>query len=260
MKIREIEANFNRIYPEERRCPWDNDGLLVCPDRDREVKRVITCLDVTFNVIEEAIQKGCELIVSHHPLIFSPIHRINEDSAVGQKILLLLTNHISLISLHTRLDASPGGLCEQFAKMLGILPEENTVLLPEEPFIGGIGSLSYKMSPENFAETVSRALSAPVRMYSSGLDVHRVGFCCGSGKDLVEPALCHGADAFVGGDIPYHTAQSAVEMGMTVIDCGHHASENMAPALLRKVLFSFSEQLEIFPICEPIGGEIVDFS
>ena len=95
MRIREIEAYFETLYPESRKCSWDNDGLLFCPDRDREVTKVLTCLDVTFSAIEEAKEKGCQLIVSHHPLIFSPINRITEDTITGQKLLLLMEEGIS---------------------------------------------------------------------------------------------------------------------------------------------------------------------
>ncbi len=260
MKIREIEAYFNALYPKERSCAWDHDGLLLCPDRDREVKRVITCLDVTFSVIENAISQGCDLIVSHHPLIFKPLQSINEDTLVGQKILLLLGAGISLISLHTRFDGAVGGLGDHFAKSLGILPERDVVLLEEEPYIGGIGTLPGKMSPEDFARRVSETLCAPVRLYSAGLDIQKVGFCCGSGKDLIAPALSHGADAFVGGDLSYHGVQEAVEMGMTVIDCGHHASENQAPQLFYEALMALSPELQVCAICEPLGGEIIDFS
>lgn len=260
MKVREIEAYFDLIYPKERSCDWDNDGLLVCSDREREVKRIITCLDVTFNVIEKAVSEKADLIVSHHPLIFAPLSRVNEDTVVGQKVLMLLENGVSLISLHTRFDGAVDGLNENFARSLGISPERCPPLLPNEPYIGGLGTLSERLSPENFACSVSRALNAPVRLYSAGLDVWRIGYCCGSGKDLVEPALQMGADAFVGGDISYHVAQSAVERGMTVIDCGHHASEIDAADLLCDALKRLSEELEICAFREGLGGEIVDCS
>ena len=84
MKIREIEAYFDTLYPRERSCEWDHDGLQVCPDREEEVTSVMTCLDVTFSAIEEATAEGCQLIVSHHPLLFSPVYAVNEDSLIGQ--------------------------------------------------------------------------------------------------------------------------------------------------------------------------------
>ncbi len=257
MKIREIEAYFETLYPKTRGCHWDNDGLLLCSDRDKSVTKVLTCLDVTFPVIEKAISENCELIISHHPLIFSPIKNITEDTIVGQKILLLLENGISLLSLHTRFDGAIGGLNEHFAKDLGIFPDSGVVLLEEEPFIGGIGDLPDKLNPRDFALRISSVLESPVKLYSAELDIKRVSFCCGSGKDLVMPALLEGADAFVGGDIPYHTALDAVEKGMTVIDCGHHASEKKAVKIFRENLFAFSSELEVIPFFEDLGGEVV---
>ena len=260
MRIYEIEAYFDALYPSNRRCEWDNDGLLVCPDRRREVSKILTCLDVTFSAIEKARAEGCQLIISHHPMLFSPIHCINEDSIAGQKILLLLEAGISLISLHTRFDAAVGGLNDAFGQSLGLLPECNGNLLKNEPFIGGIGVLPAKYTPAELARHVSRVLSAPVKLYSSELDIEKVGYCCGSGKDLVKPCLSYGADAFIGGDIPYHTALDAVELGMTVIDCGHYASEKNAPTLFSTALGALSTDLEIISFSEDLGGEIVSFS
>ena len=150
MKIREIEAYFESLYPSERKCSWDNDGLLLCPDRDGEVKRILVCLDVTFPAIESAKENGCDMIVSHHPLIFSPISSVTEDTIVGQKLLLLMESKISLLSLHTRFDAAVGGLNDCFGKDLGIIPERDAILDPSEPYIGGIGSLSDKYSPQGW--------------------------------------------------------------------------------------------------------------
>lgn len=258
MNIREIEAYFQTLYPKERSCPWDHDGLLVCSDRDREVNRVLTCLDVTFSAINEAIARECELIVSHHPLIFSPISAINEDSIVGQKLILLMQSDISLISLHTRFDGAVGGLNDRFGEMMGLLPLYHEPLLPEEPYIGKLAALPERMTPEAFAERVSRAVSAPVKLYSAGLDIYEVGFCCGAGKDLIRPCIEAGADAFVSGDLPYHCVQEAVERGMTVIDCGHYASEKESVFCFRDALAALSSELVIVPFSEPFGGEIVE--
>lgn len=257
MKIRDIEAYFETLYPENRKCHWDNDGLLYCPDRDREVTSVLTCLDVTFPAIEKAAREGCQLIVSHHPLIFSPIFNITEDSIVGQKLLLLMESGISLLSLHTRFDGAVGGLNASFASELGILPISEGGFLKDEPFIGGIGKIPAKTSPEEFAGFVSRVLGTTVKLYSAGLDIQLVGYCCGSGKDLVFPCLQEGADAFVGGDIPYHVAMSAVEEGMTVIDCGHDASERKAVRIFADNLYALSEELRVFPFLEEISGQFV---
>jgi len=175
-------------------------------------------------------------------------------------VIDLMENGLSLISLHTRMDAAPGGLNEAFGTLLGIRPDSSVVLLPEEPFIGGIGDLDRSISPAALAERVSSSLSAPVKLYSAGRDVKRIGYCCGAGKDLVLPSLERGADAFVSGDLSYHVVQEAVEKGMTVIDCGHHASEKNAAFLLRDEILKFAPEMEIHPILEPLNGEFVDFS
>ena len=260
MKIADIEEYFDRVYPVSLRSAWDRDGLMVCPNRNREVGRIVTCLDVTFSVIERAKEIGAELIVSHHPLIFSPLESIQEQSVLGRKIMLLLKNDISVLSLHTRFDAAPNGLNQAFAKLLRLTKEEGTVLSEEEPYIGGIGLLDEPLCPAEFARRVSAALAHPVRLYSADKSIVRVGYCCGSGKDFVPQAQSVGAHAFVSGDISYHVAQAACEAGMSVIDCGHHASEKTAADLLRSVLLELSPALEIDSVTEAIGGEIIGFS
>ncbi len=259
MKVREIEAYFETLYPARYKCEWDNDGLLLCPDRDRDVTRALVCLDVTFSAIMAAKEQGCELIVSHHPLIFSPVKSITEDTIVGQKLLLLMESEISLLSLHTRFDGAIGGLNDAFGKDLGIFRDHDVVLLEQEPFIGGIGELPDKLSPVEFAERVSETLGAPVKLYSAEMDISRVGYCCGSGKDLVLPSLHNGADAFVGGDISYHIALDAVERGMTVIDCGHFASEKKAVSILSDNFHALSREITVYSHFEELGGEIVKY-
>ena len=258
MKICEIEAYFDRIYPPERRSPWDHDGLMICADRDRTVRRVMTCLDVTFSVIEEAVAGAYDLIISHHPLIFHPLDAVNENTMVGQKVLRLMQAGIAVLSLHTRLDAAQGGLNDAFASSLGVVPESGVVFLPEEPYIGGIGTLEEKLSPEDYARRISRTLNAPVRLYSAGLDIRRVAYCCGAGKDLMDQAMAFGADAFVSGDLTHHATLDAVEQGMTVIDCGHHASEKAAAKLLARALIALDSSLLVTPVEEKRGGEIIE--
>lgn len=259
MKVKEIEAYFESLYPVERKCAWDNDGLLLCHDRDSEVTKILVCLDVTFPAIEAAREQGCEMIISHHPLIFSPVSSITEETIVGQKLLLLMEAKISLLSLHTRFDAAVGGLNETFGKDLGIIQDHDCILDPDEPFLGGVGLLTAKISPIDFAEHVSEVLSSPVKLYSAEMDISRVAFCCGSGKDLVRFAHRAEADAFVGGDISYHVALDAVERGLTVIDCGHFASEKKAVMIISDDLFALSSDVAVYTHFEDLGGEIVKY-
>lgn len=258
MKIREIEEILDRLFPKQNASSWDHDGLLVCADRERETDTVLTALDVTFGAIEEASRIGAGLIVSHHPMIFHPLNAVSEDTLEGQKALALLQNGISLISCHTRFDATPGGLNDTFARALGVSLDRSVMLLPDDPLIGGVGELPYRLEPRDFARKVAAALDTDVRLYSADLAVKKIGLSCGSAKDLVAPSLACGADAFVGGDIPYHTALDAVERGMTVIDCGHFGSEKAASGLLRRMILSECPDLNVVSYQENTGGEIVE--
>ncbi len=259
MKISEIEARFDALYPLERRAPWDNDGLLVCPDRDRAVTGVVTCLGVSFPVIEKAIEVGAQLSVSHHPLLFEPLKAVNEDTIAGQKVLLLLQHGISLLSFHTRCDGAENGLNREFAAALGVRLTPGVILDPTQPYYGGVGTLFSRMSPEELARHVSETLDTPVRLYSAGTGIETVGLCSGNGREFIAPALRLNLDAFITGDVTYHAAQSAVESGMTVIDCGHQASEVLAAALFAEELSRFAPEISVFPFREEsFDGEIVD--
>ena len=259
MTVSEIEAYFNTLYPKTLSCPWDHDGLQISSDREGEVTKVLTCLDVTFCAIERARELGCELIVSHHPLLFSPLEAVTEDSPVGQKTLLMLREGISLLSLHTRFDGGEGGLNDSLAALLSLEKIEGEPLLPEEPHIGCLANLPRKMAPEELARFVSEVLEAPVRLYSAGTGCEVVGLCSGGGKDVIFPALARGADAVLTGDVPYHIAQSAAEQGMTVIDFGHCQSERFAASFFARDLECFSNSLAVYPFEEALGGETVDF-
>ena len=117
MKCREIIEILNRLAPESMACDWDNPGLLV-GRRDKEVKRVLVAVDADDAVVEESLRLGADMLLTHHPLIFSPLKKINDDDFIGRRILKLIQGDISYYAMHTNFDAAPGCMAELAAERL----------------------------------------------------------------------------------------------------------------------------------------------
>lgn len=118
MKVADVIRRLEKKFPKSNAESWDNVGLLVGSTRD-EVKKIQISLDATEEVIGRAIENNVDMIITHHPMIFSPLKAINDGSLVGRKVLKLIRNNIALYSMHTNLDASPEGLNEYITEILG---------------------------------------------------------------------------------------------------------------------------------------------
>lgn len=224
MNIRELYDYLDEMIPAELSLEGDNDGLMCCPDPDREVRRVLIALDVTGEVADEAVEGIFDLIVSHHPLIFRPLKSLTPDGGTG-KIINLIRSGISVMSFHTRLDALSGGVNDILADMLGL-----TDVLPfgkEGEMLGRIGRTEYPMGLEEFARRVRGGLGSPgVLVSGCGRMVSSVALLGGDGKDDLKYAKEAGADTYLSGRIGYHEMASADEIGMNLIEAGHFHTED----------------------------------
>ena len=156
MTVRELYRELDERIPSSLSCPWDNDGLLCCPEGGRDVKRVLIALDVTKQVVDHAIDKGYDCIISHHPFIFKGIKALDEDGAVSAKAMRLICAGISVMSFHTRLDAVEGGVNDTLCKLLGL---SDVICFEEEGIpLGRVGSLEADMSGEDVAAFVKKQL------------------------------------------------------------------------------------------------------
>jgi sporulation protein YabP len=125
MNVRQLYQYLNQNIPTSLSCEWDNDGLMCCPDPDREVHKVLIALDVTGEVADEAVEGDFDVVVSHHPLIFKPIRSLTVDDGVGAKLMSFVRAGISVMSFHTRLDAAGGGVNDRLAEELGLIDVES---------------------------------------------------------------------------------------------------------------------------------------
>lgn len=240
MTVYELYQALNERIPPSLSCSWDNDGLLCCPDGERQVRRVLVTLDVTAEAVHQAIAGGYDTIVSHHPLIFGGLKAVTPEQYTAKKVIDLIKNGIAVLSFHTRLDAVSGGVNDRLAALLGL---EHTEPFGEEG-IGRIGTLSQTMSASDFARLVKERLGAPaVTLSDAGLPVHRVAVLGGGGSDDAELARLAGADTYVSGELKYHQLCDAPEVGMNLIEAGHFYTEQPVTADLVDMLHAIDPTL-----------------
>ncbi len=224
MTVTEFYKQISERIPTSLSCEWDNDGLMVCPDGSRAVRRVLCTLDVTDEAVAYAEENGFDLILSHHPLIFKPLSSLTEEEHVPRKVIRLLRAGISVISLHTRADAVLGGVNDRLARMLGL--SQVALFGDIGEMIGRIGVLEAPMPLSDFAAWVKAVLGAPaVLVADADRPVHRVALCGGDGKDFVSAAIRAGADTYLSGRIGYHGMTDAPELGLNMIEAGHYYTE-----------------------------------
>lgn len=193
---------------------WDNAGLLA-GNRDMPVQRILVTLDITPAAVEAAAQAGAQLIVSHHPVIFSPLRALERESAPW----LLARRDIAAICAHTNLDMAAGGVNDALAALLGL-----TAVHTAADGLCRIGRLETPLSPRALAERTAQRLHTAVRMHAGNRPVRTVCVCGGAGGDCVLP-LAAQADALLTGEVRHHEWLEGARSGATVIEAGHYATE-----------------------------------
>ncbi len=239
----ELYECLNTKFPTSYSSEWDNDGLMLSDDPKREVRRVLCTLDVTDEAVEYAISNDYDVIVSHHPLIFKKLDSLSATDAKSRRIMKLLSNKISVLSFHTRLDAAPGGLNDVFAKLLG-LTDVSTVVSNGEA-ICRIGTLSVAESPAEFAAFVKKTLKSERVLYAeSGEVVKRVAICGGDGKDFVKAVKAAGADSYLTGQLSYNIMEEASDIGLNLFEAGHFHTEDFITSYMTLVILKEYTQVQ----------------
>ncbi len=231
--VREIYDLLDRKAPFRYQAGFDNAGFLVGRG-DQAVTKVLVALDITPEVIGEAAEKGCQLIVAHHPVIWGQIGQVTDETSTGRKLLALVESHLAAICAHTNLDAAEGGVNSELARLVGL---EDPVPLEVDGEdengaaygIGRVGLLSGGPLPlEDFARRVKQALALEgVRVLDAGVPVRRVavgGGACGSMLPLVK---AQGCDTFLTADLKHDLYLEARDLGVNLLDAGHYATETV---------------------------------
>ena len=235
--VNELYTYFENAIPKELSCEWDNDGRMCVPSPDREIKKVLICLDINESAVDYAVNNGFDCIVSHHPLIFNSLKNIDAENNVSRKVCKLIKNDIAAFSFHTRLDKVSGGVNDALADILKL---KNTEDFSDVGRMGVIEPVCLK----DFAEELKiRLCSDRVVCVDGGKKVNKIAVVGGSGKDYLEEALQCGCDTFVTGEMPYNREQDAKEMGINLVCCGHYFTENIVCERLEMLVKNFDSMI-----------------
>lgn len=249
-KVKEILEHFEYVAPFYMKFDFDNIGHLVGrPDTD--VDKVVVALDITDDVIEEAIECGAKLIVSHHPLIFEALKKITFDDAKGRKIINMIENGISCICLHTNMDSAQGGVNDALmnalgAKITGLLAPHGAHPDGTPYGISRIGELENETELEEFLIYIKKSLNSNGLRYVSGeKKVRKIACCGGAGAGDMMVALAAGCDTYVTADLKYDHFLVAKELGLNLIDADHFCTENVVVPVMAEMLKNKFPNLEI---------------
>ena len=241
MTVSEFYQFLCERIPAELTLESDRDGMSCCPDPQKEVQKVLICLDVTTAAIDEAIEEGCEVILAHHPMLHGGIDSVQATQYRGNKLIRLISHGIAVMSFHTRLDGVDGGVSDMLADLVGV---KNTVKICEKG-ICRLGELEAPLPAAVFAQKIKEALGAPFVEYSdTGRLIRKVAVGGGSVNSYIPYAIAAGADALVGGEIGYHNLTDSADMGISLFAAGHFYTEN--PVCAR--LFELTAEAGLLPI------------
>lgn len=237
MKVREIVEILEQSVPLAWQESYDNAGLAV-GNPEAEVCKVLVALDATEEVVDEAIELGAQMVVTHHPIIFRPIKRLACENRQQRTIAKAIAHNIALYAAHTNLDGAPNrGISHHLAGVLGL--QEERLLEPsntEGVGIGIVGTLPKPVDSEEFLATIKERLGVKALRHSPiRIDkVERVAICSGSGGSLIESAEAAGADLYLSADFKYHDFVDADRM--ILVDAGHFETEICAIDILFDIL------------------------
>lgn len=225
---------------------WDNSGFQI--DLNNEIAKILVSLELTEKVVDEAIEMGADLILTHHPLFFNDLNNIMSSNFKGSMVVKLIQNNISLYSSHTPFDIVNGGNNDYLGKLLGV---KNIVVL-EDGFCR-TGEFEMPVSVRNIAAGLSEKIGIDIhnfRLAGNEDDlISKVAWCTGSGTDFIDDAMESGCQLFITGDLKYHQAQDSLSKGIQVLDIGHFGSEiifnDNATNLLKKIISTKGIDVEI---------------
>lgn len=257
MDCKEIMSLIERIYPRDAALDFDNVGLLA-GRRDKEVRKIYLALDATDEVIDAVTKVQADMLITHHPLLFSPIKRVTDEDFTGKRLLKLIRNDISYYAMHTNYDVL--GMADLAEQILGltdtqVLSVTRTSEQNKEEGIGRIGTLPEKMSLKECCIYVKHKLKlGSVKVFGEmHTEVMRLAVLPGSGKSGIQEAVEKGADVLVTGDIGHHDGLDAAAQGLAIIDAGHYGTEYIFLDDMRQFLQKHIPSAEIIsaPVRHP---------
>ncbi len=237
MLLREIINSIESVAPRSAQEEWDNSGMQI-GDTGRDIESVLLTTDITIDVVNEAIERNCQLIISHHPLLFHGLKQVCGQTPQACIVEMAIKNNIAIYSAHTSLDSVVGGINTRLADKLGIT--NYRILAPSEQGnkgLGVIGTLPAPMTYTDFIAYVRDTLDCTYVRYTRPRkeQVQTIALCGGSGAEFIGEAIAQGADVYLTADCKYHEFQDA-EGQIGLIDIDHWCSEHHAREIFRDIL------------------------
>lgn len=234
MKLKEFCDLMETLAPRELACSWDNVGLLVEPDHE-EIRKVLLCLDNREEVAREAVELGCDMVLSHHPGFFHGTKQVSYSDPDTRAEAILLRHGIGHFAAHTNLDSATGGVNDTLAKVLGLIN-----IRPLEPEnMGRVGELPCPMTLEELCALCKEKLHCTPMATEPGVEkISTLAVLGGGGGGEIASAVAAGADAYLTGEAAHHNILYARSQKMHLILCGHYETEKV-------VLYSLMERLQM---------------
>lgn len=248
MKAIEIIKSIEKKYPVSFAESWDNSGFLV-GDADWEVKKIFLALDVTDETLEMAVKAGADMMITHHPLIFSGMKQVTAGNFIGRRLIKLIENHICYYAMHTNFDVL--GMADLSADLLNLKDRQVLEVTWQEEGrsegIGRVGKLPREMTLEECGKFVKKQYRLPfVKLYGEPeKKVNSAAVCTGSGKSLMKEVLAKKAEVYITSDMDYHSAIDAGAQGVAVIDAGHYGTEYIFMEYMKQELKGLLPELPV---------------
>lgn len=234
MKVREVLEAIGRVAPFALAADWDNVGLMV-GDPEREVRKLGIVLDPLPEAVEEAADRGCEALLAHHPLFFSPIKSLDFSRDPGRAVQTAVRRNVAVLAAHTNWDCAQGGVSFDLARLLGL---EGVSVLDPDTGLGVVGDFSERLPVMDVLTRIKRAwgLTWLDGYVSRNCSILRVALCGGSGSGFWPLAKAAGAELYVTADVKYHTLLDAEREGMPIAVVDHAEMERASLAELSRRL------------------------
>ncbi len=228
---------------------WDNAGLQIGLT-EAEVSGALLCLDVNERIVDEAIAKGCNLIVSHHPLLFRGLKTISDADTVQRTVVKAIENHVAVVSMHTNMDNARGGVNFKIAEKMGLRNVDFFATKNVDGIEAGsgvVGELAEPLAADDFVIAVKRQFGVECAMCNELLrrPIRRVALCGGAGDFLLDQAIAVGADAFVTGEMHYHV-YFGHEQQIQICVIGHYQSEQYTNEIFKSIIGEACPELPTF--------------
>ncbi|MGM9862500.1 MAG: Nif3-like dinuclear metal center hexameric protein [Muribaculaceae bacterium] len=252
IRVSDIIQAIEDFAPLHLQEPWDNTGLQV-GDASAECTGVMLCVDVTEHIIAEACRRGCNMVVSHHPLLFKGLKSITGATVAERAVIAALRSGVAIYSSHTAMDSTRGGVSHEMAKRLGA--RVTAVLSPiaadagdDAVGLGVVADFDVAISRRLFIDRVKAAFGSPIvrstQPVAPDVEIHRIAMCGGAGGEFIAKAVAAGAQAYITSDTRYHDFID-YRHSIWIIDIGHYESECCTKDIFYRVI---SEKIPNFAV------------